>query len=626
MTDENFNLISSVDNVFFSVNKSYLYISKVITASLEDEPTASSIELNLSQHVLEPIVMYMNLCQGIDVNITPDTMKDNKIEDVITNQNILSLIDTLGQNIKLLYQVIDSCNYLDIPGLLNLCLFKVASLIKEEPVRNISGILSGSNMGLKDTDYTTYSFEIEDKNVHIDILKDFKRSYIDQFLKDIFLYLAYPKFKIYIQNGNDIDELTDPGYLKYVLTKLISIYGDTVINWNKLSENSVLTPEIIREFRDKWNWGTLSLNPVLIPEIIQEFKEKWTWYFLSQSLSLTSEIILDFKDKWDWNGLSWNPDLTPEIIREFKDKWNWERLSLKYILTSQIIREFKDKWDWDTLSINFTLTQEIIREFKEKWNWDTLSENSALNPQIIREFKEKWNWDTLSESLLLTPEIIREFKEKWNWEELSVNPSLTPEIIREFKDKWNWEELSWHHSLTPLIIREFKDKWNWEGLSWNPSLTLEIIREFKEKWNWDTLSKNRSLNLQIIHEFKDEWNWDTLSKNRSLNLQIIREFKDKWNWEELSTNRSLTPKIIRVFKDKWNQKSPFYQYLQYSDLNIEGIDNDFIFYLISSRGDIYKYLNNKIKTLYDKYRKDVYIHYLDQYLIPQLTIIVLNYM
>jgi hypothetical protein len=601
--NDNFDVISSVDNVSFSVRKSYLSISKVIMASLEDDPTATTIELKLSRQVLEPIVMYMNECQGIDFIISPDMMRDKDIDDVISNPNIVTLIHFLGQKIKLLYQIINACNYLDISGFFNLGLYKIASLLRNESMRNIPGILSGSNLSLEQKEYITYSFEIQKKSLHIDILNDFKPDYIDSFLKDIFFYLAYPKFKICKQDGNVIDQLTDPGYLKYVLTEIISIYGEDSINWKGLSQNPALTPQIIRDFKDKWDWRLLSRNPALTPELIHEFKDNWDWKLLSLNSALTPQIILDFKDKWDWEWLSLNCSLTPEIIEEFKDNW-----------------------DWNGLSLNSALTPEIIREFKNKWTWNVLSQNTSLTSQIIRDFEDNWDWEWLSLNRSLTPEIIEEFKRNWDWKLLSLNPILTPQIIRDFEDNWDWEELSRNRALTPEIIQEFKDNWEWKKLSRNRALTPQIIRDFKDNWDWRELSRNSVLTPETIQEFKDKWDWKQLSLNSSLTPKIIRDFKNKWDWNQLSFNPSLIPEIIREFKDNWYQQSTFYEYLQYLDVNIEGIHNDFIFYSMSSHGDIYKYLNDKIETINNKYRTDMYIHYVSEYLIPQLAVLVLNYM
>ena len=78
--------------------------------------------------------------------------------------------------------------------------------------------------------------------------------------------------------------------------------------------------EQVKYYEDEWSkyyWN----------EFVLKYEDKINWRFLSQNSIITWNIVKDNPDKpWDWYALLFNPNITWDIVVDNPDKpwgWNW---------------------------------------------------------------------------------------------------------------------------------------------------------------------------------------------------------------------------------------------------------------------------------------------------------------
>jgi hypothetical protein len=145
------------------------------------------------------------------------------------------------------------------------------------------------------------------------------------------------------------------------------------IDWDKISENKILTEEFIREFSGYLNWSAICIYQELSEDFIREFKDKVYWYSIFKNQNLSRGFIYDFLPKVNWLAISSSKHLTDDLIIEFQDKISWELHFIHRESSFNIIKKFILKTDFKKLE-NFQtshLTSEqklaIEKMFKLKY-------------------------------------------------------------------------------------------------------------------------------------------------------------------------------------------------------------------------------------------------------------------
>jgi len=123
-------------------------LSKLITITFED---AQSTEIEFNEHIatgdlLRIIVDYFSIRKGEAAPLVEDPLEFAEMRKVTTEENaqfIDNLFTTYG--IYMLYDVTNIANYLDCASLLNLCCAKIASLVKNKPIKDMPSILNPEN-------------------------------------------------------------------------------------------------------------------------------------------------------------------------------------------------------------------------------------------------------------------------------------------------------------------------------------------------------------------------------------------------------------------------------------------------------------------------------------------------
>lgn len=140
--DEIVTLLSA-DNVKFEVTKKQAILSKLVSATLENDISATEIPVPGAKGViLAHVIEYIKHHNGVAEAIIEKPLKSKIMKDVCSDKWDAEFIDGIGTDRQTLYDLILAANYMDIKCLLHLGCAKVASMIKGQPLEKIKDILA----------------------------------------------------------------------------------------------------------------------------------------------------------------------------------------------------------------------------------------------------------------------------------------------------------------------------------------------------------------------------------------------------------------------------------------------------------------------------------------------------
>jgi S-phase kinase-associated protein 1 len=132
----------SKDNVALEVERKSALISNLVKTSLDSDPNAAELPLQVTGSVLRLVVEYMNHHKGREPELIEKPLRSRLMRDVVKDQWDAEFIDRVGANKRLLYDLVLAANYLDVRSLLHLACAKVASFIKGQPLDKVKEILT----------------------------------------------------------------------------------------------------------------------------------------------------------------------------------------------------------------------------------------------------------------------------------------------------------------------------------------------------------------------------------------------------------------------------------------------------------------------------------------------------
>lgn len=133
-------LLESSDKKHFKIHKDYIKISGLLSTMFEEDPGEYIFPLNIPSNVLQQIVIFMNYHKGTDCFIPIKPIQSNNINQIIQDDWDVNYVNNLIDN-KLIKNVLQASNYLDMEGLLHICCAKVASMIRGIDYHNMTNIL-----------------------------------------------------------------------------------------------------------------------------------------------------------------------------------------------------------------------------------------------------------------------------------------------------------------------------------------------------------------------------------------------------------------------------------------------------------------------------------------------------
>ena len=143
--------------------------------------------------------------------------------------------------------------------------------------------------------------------------------------------------------------------------------------WKKLSGNYPWNEALLEKYKDKVDWEEVSSNSCMewTSSMLEKFKGMVNWNQLSntnQKSILTPEVVEKFKNRWDWKTLSENSDLPLETIRKMADYIDWktliERRYRDEIFGMAFLKEFEDRIPASAFKDSY-LWQKIVEEKEE---------------------------------------------------------------------------------------------------------------------------------------------------------------------------------------------------------------------------------------------------------------------
>lgn len=105
--------------------------------------------------------------------------------------------------------------------------------------------------------------------------------------------------------------------------------------WKELSGDIAWTESMLERYKDKVDWEAVCNNSYVHWNVamLEKFRRQIDWTALSntnQISLLTPEIVGQFKTCWDWTVLSSNDELPLETIEAMADCINWKELVNRY--------------------------------------------------------------------------------------------------------------------------------------------------------------------------------------------------------------------------------------------------------------------------------------------------------
>jgi S-phase kinase-associated protein 1 len=151
--------LTSQDGFSVEIPLEWCKLSKLITETVESD--AECKQIAFGEHIpckeyLEVIVQYLTMCKGVAPSPIEEPLEFAEMSKVTTSENA-QFIDTLysTKGIYFLYDTISVANYLAINSLLNLTCAKVASIIKNQPLKDLPAILNPQNKPKKNFGFSS---------------------------------------------------------------------------------------------------------------------------------------------------------------------------------------------------------------------------------------------------------------------------------------------------------------------------------------------------------------------------------------------------------------------------------------------------------------------------------------
>ena len=140
--------------------------------------------------------------------------------------------------------------------------------------------------------------------------------------------------------------------------------------WKSLSGSYPWNQSLLEKYKDKVDWEEISSNHYIewtVP-MIEKFIHRINWAQLSrtsQKSLLVPDMVERFKDRWDWRELSENTDLPIETIRKMADYIDWRALIDRGLRDEffgmAFLKEFEDRIPASALK-DSTLWRKIVDE------------------------------------------------------------------------------------------------------------------------------------------------------------------------------------------------------------------------------------------------------------------------
>ena len=149
--------------------------------------------------------------------------------------------------------------------------------------------------------------------------------------------------------------------------------------WKELSGDIAWTEDMLDRYKDKVDWEAVCNNSSVHWNVamLEKFRRQIDWTALSNTSQvslLTPEIVGQFKTCWNWTVLSNNDELPLETIEAMADCINWKELVNRYdrhdVFGSSFLNRFAEYIPASALKSSrlwFALVAEKERELQKNF-------------------------------------------------------------------------------------------------------------------------------------------------------------------------------------------------------------------------------------------------------------------
>ncbi len=169
--------------------------------------------------------------------------------------------------------------------------------------------------------------------------------------RDVFLHVAD------YMEMSDVAQLRATCEINRLLFSSFNVFGQALVNEYGANEGVEIAFE---HFHEKVVlWICRNFTNQLRCESVYGFD----WVKISADSNLSEDFIREFQDSVCWGNISGFQKLSETFIREFKDKVDWKEISFFQKLSETFIREFQNKVYWAYIPEGQVFSEAFREEF-----------------------------------------------------------------------------------------------------------------------------------------------------------------------------------------------------------------------------------------------------------------------
>ena len=278
-------------------------------------------------------------------------------------------------------------------------------------------------------------------------------------------------------------------------------------NWDSMGSNPSLTPEFIeKHFREFTEQGSAHTRYIFCKTVGLDMVDKnhtlnWNWRGISDNSGLTIDFIRKYRNYVNEKNLYFTTDRMGFYSnRDSTDKLCWDIVSANPNFTYEMMQKNCDiPWDYNGISRNPNLKiDDVKNNMSYRWNWSTISGNKGISEEDIENNPNlPWDFSWITYNPNISIEFLEKHLDKIDRWYLSKCPKLTFDFIKNHTDALDFSSLS----KNPLTLENYLLKEKSRVKSSEEILVLNIVKPYQDKID-ELTRENKRLN-SLFAQFKN---------------------------------------------------------------------------------------------------------------------------
>ena len=398
-----------------------------------------------------------------------------------------------------------------------------------------------------------------------------------------------------LQNENEAD-FKSLAKTNKLAERFIIQYRD-FLDWNIVSENQIITVEIMVKCADCINWNKIGKNPNIsqTTNIFAKYKGDLSRFFEKENN--IEAFVKDYQHLIDWDTFKHTQKLSNGFLEAMGDVVNWgnvfsslhDRNSEAFIRKNiHRINHFPDDIQqniWQAISTHQTVSERFLRDFQTKIRFyfiGNLKNVHTLSDSFVEDFKYILDGDnirkTQKNNLSVTyfnqykkinlDDFYKNVEEYWlttlashliDWHRVSAYTTFSEGFMYTYWQLLDKPRLFANRVVSEDFIRKIAPKIDsvfiWNLIFKEQTYSQMFLEEFIHKINLKDVSYNSKiiphLSEDFIRKHQKEWNWVGIGQVKIFSEGFLREFADKWDWKwNIAYCQVVSEKFLRDFIDR----------------------------------------------------------------------------